>query len=136
MSCESEHHVELVYGILAPLGRFRAPFWSHENPTGHQQRPKQINTATFLCTLAAKGWKKKVLEGVWNKHEILIKNLCGNWKLRDAKSLIVHSFFNVFVLSAIFERIRNLFLAAKEAKHVDFDSFWVVFGGMRFSNGF
>ena len=32
--------------------------------------------------------------------------------------------------------IRNRFWAAKGAKHVDFDSFWVVFWGMRFFNDF
>ena len=32
--------------------------------------------------------------------------------------------------------IRNRFWAAKGAKHVDFDSFWEVFWGMRFVNDF
>jgi len=80
----------LFGGILAPLGRFLSILWTPENPTGHQKRSKKFNTATFWCTLAAKGWKKEVLEGVWNKHEILIKNLCENGRLWGAKSLIFH----------------------------------------------
>ena len=76
-----------------------------ENPTGHQKLSKKFNTATFWCTLAANGWKKEVLEGVWNKHEISIKNRCGSGKLWGAKSLILHLFYKVFVLSAIFEKV-------------------------------
>ena len=76
-----------------------------ENPTGHQKRSKKFNTATFWCTLAAKGRKKEVLEGVWNKHEILIKNRCENGRLWGAKSLIFHWFYKVFVLLAIFEKV-------------------------------
>ena len=71
-------------GFFAPLGRFLSILWTPENPTGHQKRPKKINTATFWCTLAAKGRKKEVLEGVWNRHEILMKNRCENGKLWDA----------------------------------------------------
>ena len=76
-----------------------------ENPTGHQKLSKKFNTATFWCTLAAKGRKKEVLEGVWNKHEILIKNRCENGRLWDAKSLIFHWFYKGFVLLAIFEKV-------------------------------
>ena len=52
--------------------------WKSE---GVPKATQKIQYGDFLVHFAANGWKKEVLEGVWTKHEILIKNRCGNGKL-------------------------------------------------------
>jgi hypothetical protein len=72
-----EHHVEFFFNMLAPLGRFWAPFWP---PSDFEGVPK----SHFCAKDQHKMRKNEVPEGDSEKHNILMRNPCGKVTFREA----------------------------------------------------
>ena len=145
---------------------FRMPFWCHLGDfrwfwgpmrirRGTKNGPKNSIRRLFGALWPPKGGKKRFWKafGTSMKFWSKIDAEMGSFKVQN------HWFFISFSRFSCFWRfskkydflmkkgcqneakidtqiIRNRFWAAKGAKHVDFDSFWVVFWGMRFLNDF